>query len=285
MARINIEDCWWTDPRRSLLIKNIGSEELADGSIIKAWRVAQEFWKSNKGLIPLELFETLPNYKNIIDSKLADVRNAFVYVRGSSAYLDWVREKREQASVAGKKSAESRKLKNGSAQPSGKKTKKSASNLNKSPNETRTESNDAEPSDSGSYSGSSSSSSSNSDSGSAVITANAKKANAFIARYCENFKFRYGSNPEIGGKESGIAKRVSKTLSEEKIRLYLDAFFQMPDAYVVKAKHPVYLFEAKLNEVTVFANSGQFTTMKQARQVDEAVNTQNILQMIENGEI
>lgn len=285
MARINIEDCWWTDPRRSLLIKNIGSEELADGSIIKAWRVAQEFWKSNKGLIPLELFETLPNYKNIIDSKLADVRNAFVYVRGSSAYLDWVREKREQASVAGKKSAESRKLKSGSAQPSSKKTKKSANNLDKSPNEARTEFNDAEPSDSGSYSGSNSSSSSNSDSGSAVITADAKKANAFIARYCENFKLRYGSNPEIAGKESGIAKRVTKTLSEEKIRLYLDAYFQMPDAYVVKAKHPVYLFEAKLNEVTVFANSGQFTTLKQAQQADDSASNMILLAKVRRGEL
>lgn len=284
MARINIEDCWWTDPRRSLLIKNIGSEELADGAIIKAWRLAQEFWKKNKGLVPKDLFETLPNFEKIVESKLADVRESFVYVRGSSAYLDWVREKREQASDAGKKSAESRKKKNGTAQPLGGKQSKTAKKSSNESNENRTEFNGIEPSDSisGSYSGSSSVSNSDSEN---LSASRSKKANAFIARYCENFKLKYNTNPEITGKDSGIAKRVCKGLSEEKIDLYLDAYFQMPDAYVIKAKHPLALFESKFNEITVFANSGKFTTMKEARQVDNAVNAQNILQMIENGEI
>lgn len=118
-----------------------------------------------------------------------------------------------------------------------------------------------------------------------LSASHSQKTKVFVARYCENFKIRYGSNPIIKGKESGIAKRLAKDLSEEKITLYLDAFFQMPDSFLVKSKHPLALFETKFNEVTVFAHSGQFTTMKQARQVDDAVNTQNILQMIENGEI
>lgn len=156
MARINIEDCWWTDPRRSLLIKKVGSEELADGAIIRAWRLAQEFWKSSKGLVPFDLFETLPYFQNIIDSKLADVRESFVYVRGSSAYLDWVREKKEQASEAGKKSAEIRKLKHGSAQPKRGNQENKSENTERTPNDSRTEFNDSEPSDSGSISGSTS---------------------------------------------------------------------------------------------------------------------------------
>lgn len=114
---------------------------------------------------------------------------------------------------------------------------------------------------------------------------NPKKANAFIVRYCENFKFRYGSNPVIKGKESGIAKRLAKDLSEEKISLYLDAYFQMPDAYVVKAKHPLSLLETKFNEVTVFAHSGNFMTNKQAQQADDSASNMLLLEKVRRGEV
>lgn len=117
MARINIEDCWWADPRRSLLASKIKNEVMVDGIVVRAWRLAQEFWKNDKGLVPLDLFETLPHFQELIDSKLADVRGSFVYVRGSSVYLDWVREKREAGRSGGLKSAEARRAKNGSAQP------------------------------------------------------------------------------------------------------------------------------------------------------------------------
>jgi hypothetical protein len=152
------------------LIKKIGSEEMADGSIIRAWRLAQEFWKNEKGLIPLELFKALPFFQEIIDTKLANIvgkpndnrttteqepndnRTEYIYVRGSSEYLDWVRQKREQAIEAGKKSAESRKEKSGSAQPNGGKGHKNK----QEPNDNRTEVNGTEPSDSGSNSDSNS---------------------------------------------------------------------------------------------------------------------------------
>lgn len=136
MARINIEDCWWTDPRRALLIKNLNSDMEADATIIRAWRLAQEFWKTNKGLVPIELFETLPNHEKIIESKLAVVREGFVYVRGSSAYLDWLREQREigkaNGSKGGQASVKARKEKYGSAIPLGASNQKSEAKPNPS---------------------------------------------------------------------------------------------------------------------------------------------------------
>ena len=76
MARINIEDCWWIDPRRSLLAKKIGSEELADGAFIRACKLAEDFRIENRGLVPIEIFKTIPYHKEIIDAKLAVVRPA-----------------------------------------------------------------------------------------------------------------------------------------------------------------------------------------------------------------
>jgi hypothetical protein len=106
MARVNIEECWWIDPRRSALIRLTGSEETADGAAIKAWRLAQEFWKANQGLVPTYLFDLLGFANELLKVNLAEVRAEGVYIRGSSAYLDWVYEEREARRLGGQKSAQ-----------------------------------------------------------------------------------------------------------------------------------------------------------------------------------
>ncbi|CAB4152786.1 hypothetical protein UFOVP610_28 [uncultured Caudovirales phage] len=111
------------------------------------------------------------------------------------------------------------------------------------------------------------------------------KANAFIAAYYDLFLFRYGVKPEFSGKDFGIAKRLSKTLSEEKAKDLLQAYFNMPDGMVNKAKHPLNLFELKMSEVVVFAGSGQFTTHKQAQMNDEMASNMILLQQVRNGEL
>lgn len=111
------------------------------------------------------------------------------------------------------------------------------------------------------------------------------KTKIFISNYCDLFKARYGSNPVINGKISGIAKRLAESLGEEKSKLYLEAFFAMPDAFLVKNRHPLAQFEFKLNEITVFANSGKFTTTRQAQQNDQSATTSNLLNDIRAGRV
>jgi hypothetical protein len=110
MARINIEECWWTDPRRSKLVKLVGDENAADGMAVRMWRLAQEFWGRSRGLVPTEIFETLEANAKLIQAKLAEVRGEYVYVKGSSQYLDWHAERKEKAiengQKGGKKSAQ-----------------------------------------------------------------------------------------------------------------------------------------------------------------------------------
>lgn len=273
MARVNIEECWWSDPRRTTLLLAIGFE--ADSAAVNMWRTAQEFWGKGRGLIPYEVFFKLKHAQALIDSGLADVRDRSVYVRGCSERLEWFASKVEQASNAGKKSAEARKRKDGSAQPLGGKG-------HKYPNEIRTESNGTEPSLS--YSSSLSSSNSNSESSNFTKTsANAQKAKRFIAAYCDRFKLRWGLNAEIKGKEAGIAKRLAKDIGEERLMLYLDAFFAMPDAWLVKTRHPLAAFETKLNEIVVFAGTGNFMTQRQVHQADDSVSNMVLLQQVREG--
>lgn len=110
-----------------------------------------------------------------------------------------------------------------------------------------------------------------------------EKANGFVKAYCDRFKARYGTNPQITGKDAGIAKRLAKTLSQEKFDTLLEAFFAMPDAWLVKIKHPLAAFESKLNEIVVFGNSGGFTTMQQTRQADGLASTAMLLKKVREG--
>lgn len=105
VARINIEQVWWTDPRREKLGKLLGDLLLADAIAIRAWKLAQDFWGNNRGLVPSHIFETLQENSKLIQANLAEVREDGVYIRGSSQYLDWVAEKRESAKKGGEKSA------------------------------------------------------------------------------------------------------------------------------------------------------------------------------------
>lgn len=106
MARVNIEECWWSDPRRSKLIRIVGGDSrLADGLVMAAWRLAQEFWKHERTLIPLAHFENLEDYQFLIQAKLAEIREDKVYIRGSSQYLDWTYEKKEAGKKGGEESA------------------------------------------------------------------------------------------------------------------------------------------------------------------------------------
>lgn len=113
----------------------------------------------------------------------------------------------------------------------------------------------------------------------------AQKTKLLIATYCEQFKLKYSTNPEIGGKDAGIAKRISKDWTEEKISVYTEAFFNMPDAELTKKRHPLFLFEIKKNEVTVFANSGKFVTNRQATQQDASNSNAILLQKVREGKL
>lgn len=147
MARINIEECWWSDPRRSKLTRLLGGDaRKADGLAIETWRLAQEFWKRDRQLVPLIQFESLDGWESLVEARLVEVRGDSVYVRGSSQYLDWVAERRQQAAEAGRKSAEARRQKFGTAQPLKSETPERPSN------DPRTTFNDFEPSVSGSLS-------------------------------------------------------------------------------------------------------------------------------------
>jgi hypothetical protein len=243
VARINIEDCWWTDPRRERLGTLVGSMLTADAVIIRAWRVAQEFWGNERGLVPTHVFQTLEANDKLIQANLAEVREGGVYVRGSSQYLEWVNERRAAARAGGRKSAEKR---------------------NKKVKQAPTKRKQTQASDSGSLSGSIS----NSDSRNIAIL---EKSPNPIQIYCEMYKEKYGHNPVIGGKQSGILNNFAKNHPRKYPNL-IRGYLQMPDSWAVARSHPVELLETKLNEIQRFLETGKVVTKKVVQHAEELVD-------------
>lgn len=92
-----------------------------------------------------------------------------------------------------------------------------------------------------------------------------------VAVYCESYKARYGHNPVIGGKQSGVLTQFAKNhprVWPSIIRGYL----QMPDSWATARSHPVELLESKLNEIARFLKTGKVVTRKVIDHAEEMID-------------
>lgn len=114
MARINIDDKLWSDPRFDALKRRMGGdEEKAAGRLLKIFRMAQEYWVTDDQLIPLSIWE-LYGFGDVEAVGLAERTDKGVYIKGTSDRMQWLKNKQK----AGQHSAEARRSKFGTAQPS-----------------------------------------------------------------------------------------------------------------------------------------------------------------------
>lgn len=66
-------------------------------------------------------------------------------------------------------------------------------------------------------------------------------------------------------------KRLVEANGAETVMALLDAFFLMPDAWVVKCAHDLFTLEHKLQEVNKFMGTGKFVSMQEVREQDKQV--------------
>ncbi len=114
MARINVEDSFFSDPRFRLLVKHIGDEPKAVGLCVQAWLLAQRYWVNDRCLIPEKLWKT-SGLEALTEVDLAEYREEGVYCRGSEKQFKWLEHGLRAA--AGRKSAKARRSKYGTAIP------------------------------------------------------------------------------------------------------------------------------------------------------------------------
>lgn len=262
MARINIEECWWSDPRRMKLIELVGTM-IADGAALNAWRVAQEFWAKGM-LVPKSIWQHVQANAKLIEANLAEERGDGVYVRGSSEYLSWVAERRAAAMAGGKKSAEkrSKKLK-----------------------QTPTKRKQTQPSGSGSFSGS------DSDSGSGGLASAPEVADTgeglrreIWRAYSDAYFSRYKADPIRNKKTNSQIKQLAERLGVEAPDV-VRYFLGHNKAYYVSKMHDIGACLSDAEALRTQWATGRKVTQMQAQQADSGATLEDQLARIRGGDL
>jgi len=114
---ITLESKLWSDPRFSQLQILLGSRRLAIGEVVDAWLLAQQCALDGLDLIPDELWLRGSFSDALFKSGLAERVEGGVYLSGARERNEWIRRRQTQRSAAGRKSAEARRERLGTAQP------------------------------------------------------------------------------------------------------------------------------------------------------------------------
>ena len=246
MARINVDEEFWTDPRIELLAAKMPRHE-AYGTVLVLWRTGQMYWKK-KSLIPIEIFAQLPHHELLRTSSFVSVRKDGVYVSGSNER--WMYLNPVQQSQAGKKSAASRKRKFGTSQPNGARTEPERSFERKS--------NGTEP-----YSSSSSSSSSSSFPNTTYSGENDSPDVSFdkstenpVSTWMRLYKAKYKSRYPLQGKDSGMLSNMLKSFKARDIEIMFTCYLAIEDSLYKAQRHSLGLFFRDLPKVAQAAHSG-----------------------------
>lgn len=119
MARINVEDEFFIDPRFKRLVAALdGDEDRAIGMVIRAWRHAQNHWRKGEQPIPFKLWD-LAALDLLVEVGLARREDDGIYCAGSREQFEWCtpNAKAVAGRVGGLQSARVREERYGSAIP------------------------------------------------------------------------------------------------------------------------------------------------------------------------
>jgi hypothetical protein len=288
VARINFEDRVFKEQGFQDLMIAVQSRLLAKGIVLELWTLAQEYWFPDRKPIPMDRFKAagLPEIL-FAPAGLAEIRDGGVYAKGSEEQFRWLFD----AQKAGEASAEARRKKKES------KPKRTKLNGGQPPlNGSQEALNGSQPVSTSLLSTPYSSLSSLTPDSSSLLPSDTRddsravakaptKAQMLIGKYIDAWKAKHGSKPDIMQKDAGIAKRLASALTAERAALLIDAYFEMPESYFIKAKHPLELFESRLKEIAVFADSGSFVTRRQASMFDDAASNMLLLEKVKRGAV
>jgi hypothetical protein len=257
LARINVEDGLWADPRFLKLCIKLGDEEKALGRVVIAWRFAQKFWCPNKDPIPDEAWTAARLGNELVEVGLARFENGGYYLAGSEEQFAWWFQRQESGRKGGQASAKRRlslaKRKSAGAQQ-------------------------IQPSSSSSSSFSLSSSSSSSE----VIAPEAQSPKGTTAVW-EEYRFAYSERygvPPIRNLEFNVAaKQLVGKIGAEEAPQVAAHFVRSNNSYYVQRGHNLQCAVADAQKLrTEWATGNQITTT-QARQIDQQQSNANAFEI------
>lgn len=104
MPRLNIDDIWFDDPRRTELGIKLKSPLIADGVALSMWRLAQTYFRVGL-LVPADQYKRMAFHLEFQESGLAEYFTDGVYIKGRDDAFDWIRKKQQSGRKGGKAKA------------------------------------------------------------------------------------------------------------------------------------------------------------------------------------
>lgn len=287
MARINIEESWWSDPRHTLLAKKLGGSALATGTYFTAVRVAQTFWSKPERLIPLKIWETIENSADLVACDLAEVTPEGVYVRGSERGFGWIKGVKERGKLGGLAKASKSKQKLANSSKSYQKLAKPSKGYLLTLTPTLTPTLTLPPahvldSDSGSDS-KTGTTLADARVGEAVADSPISGTKEFIARYVEAYQRRYGptARPALTGKVLGQIKRLLADVGLARACDLIETYCGMADQWFLTKAHDFGTFVENQSKVGLALDTGKTMGRKEAQNAEATSYYQNQLARFE----
>lgn len=281
MARINIEDSLWADPRFQDLMIKVASRHTAKGMIVELWTLAQRFWLTSGGRgIPKPAWDDAGMPSALIECNLAKDNGEFIYAVGSKEQFAWLNARSENGKKGGPAAAKSR------AEIKGKSKRRKTSEV-------------VEPTlNTSSLSSSLSSSDSNSNSDSlnlaqasasgvptrAVLDSDGQSSGAqtwraYKAAYQEKYQEPPSWNAKVAGQLKSFVSRIPASEAPEVAAFYLSH----NDRFYVQSMHPVGLLLRDAEKLRTEWATGQRMTSAKARNSESADYAQDQLKRIQDG--
>lgn len=263
MARINIEDTLWSDPRFLRLCVKLGDEMRAVGAIVLAWKCAQRYYCPDRKPIPAAVFAEIQLPPELIECCLAErTENNDVRMRGAEEHFSWWFQRQEAGKKGGRPSNENRE-------------KAAAKREKATANRPLNDRKRVKPSSSSSFSSSNSKKEDLSERPLSLRDAVATHiplveiavppepepkarppGQLFIATYMRAFREKYGVYPPITGKDRGIVKRLVDEQPIDRLLLWIQGYFQVRDEWFKTKCHDLATFEQNLAKVAAAVDSG-----------------------------
>ena len=106
-----------------------------------------------------------------------------------------------------------------------------------------------------------------------------------IGEFVSRWSSKHGGKYPLTGKDTGLIKSLVKSLGEKRLVEILEAYFVMPDAWIVGRKHDVTTLNANLSKIAAFADTGEFITQTQVQQLDRTATAASQIERIKRGEV
>lgn len=108
-----------------------------------------------------------------------------------------------------------------------------------------------------------------------------------VGLYCDLWRARYQAkaSPPVTGQAARQLASLVKDFGEKRVEYLLEAYFQMPDGFLIKNRHPVNFLVSKLTEVASFADSGRFVSVSESRNIEKGASIGSVMERIDRGEL